>query len=57
MKFLGVSLIIQTVCLAAIIAMLTVQLCTGIELVFPMMLTLIGQAMLSLVTSFIIDRK
>lgn len=24
---------------------------------FPMMLTLIGQAMLSLVTSFIIDRK
>lgn len=57
MKFLGVSLTIQTVCLVAIIAMVTVQAFTGNELTLPILLTLAGQAVLSLVTSFIIDRK
>ena len=57
MKFLGVSLTIQTACLVAIIVMVTVQAFGGIELVLPILLTLLGQALLSLVTSFIIDRK
>lgn len=57
MKFITVSLTIQSVCLLVIISLVTVQAFTGQELTLPILLILLGQSIFALVTSFIIDRK